>query len=117
MRGEPSCHVLSWTRGTKARCHVCLAPGCPRARPTPCSQDVDEKLRVASDTRQRIQIACEEYRPAARRAMQLYFLVTDFSAVNCMYQVRAQGLWAPTVGEAGDLGFGGLLGEHVRVRV
>ncbi|KAL6769277.1 DHC15 [Auxenochlorella protothecoides x Auxenochlorella symbiontica] len=56
------------------------------ARTKQTVQDVDERLATASDTRKKIQVACEEYRPAARRAMLLYFLITDFSVVNCMYQ-------------------------------
>ena len=52
------------------------------------AQDVMERLAVASETRLKITAACEEYRPAARRAALLYFLVSQFSAVNCMYQVH-----------------------------
>ena len=48
--------------------------------------EVAAKMETASETRRGITAACEEYRPAAHRAMLLYFIVTDLSGVNCMYQ-------------------------------
>ena len=54
-------------------------------------QEVNERLQTASETRRRIGQACEEYRPVARRATLLYFLIAEFAGVNCMYQVRASG--------------------------
>lgn len=60
-------------------------------------QDVDERLVLASDTRKKILMACEEYRPVAHRAMHLYFLITDFSSVNSMYQVSTQEILQSTV--------------------
>jgi dynein heavy chain len=65
------------------------------------AQDVNERLITASDTRRSIVAACEEYRPVARRATLLYFLVAEFSVVNCMYQVRAA--WGVCVGHVGVL--------------
>jgi len=50
------------------------------------AQDVNEKLLVASDTNAKITEACEEYRPVAHRATLVYFLIAEFSTVNCMYQ-------------------------------
>ena len=47
---------------------------------------VNQKLQGASDATQRISEACEEYRPVAKRAQILYFLIMQFSVVNCMYQ-------------------------------
>ena len=47
---------------------------------------VNQKLQGASETRRRISEACEEYRPVAKRAQILYFLILQFSVVNCMYQ-------------------------------
>jgi dynein heavy chain len=47
---------------------------------------VSQKLVGASEARHRIEEACEEYRPVARRAQILYFLILQFSVVNCMYQ-------------------------------
>ena len=50
------------------------------------SAEVAEKLLDANDTNQRITEACEEYRPVAHRATLIYFLISEFSVVNCMYQ-------------------------------
>ena len=50
------------------------------------SQDVAEKLDNASETNSKINEACEEFRPVAHRATLIYFLIAEFSVVNCMYQ-------------------------------
>ncbi len=47
---------------------------------------VNQKLAGANETKRRIGEACEEYRPVAHRAQLIYFLIAQFSTVNCMYQ-------------------------------
>jgi dynein heavy chain len=48
--------------------------------------DVNEKIRIADETSEKISLAREEYRPIAIRGSILYFLIVELSMVNPMYQ-------------------------------
>merc|ERR1711871_414803 len=50
------------------------------------SIEVAEKLKAASETSANISATCEDYRPVATRGSIIYFLFTECSQINPMYQ-------------------------------
>ena len=50
------------------------------------ASEVFEKLQLAEKTAKEIEVLRDGYRPAARRGAVLFFVLSDMSAVNTMYQ-------------------------------
>ena len=50
------------------------------------SGEVSEKLKNAGEAEERIKVACEEFRPVAKRGSIIYFLIAELAPVNPMYQ-------------------------------
>jgi dynein heavy chain len=54
------------------------------------SKEINEQLAQAEETKQRIESACEGYRPVAKRGSILYFVVATIGQVDPMYQYSLQ---------------------------
>ncbi|KAG2377570.1 hypothetical protein C9374_009086 [Naegleria lovaniensis] len=51
------------------------------------NRTIKEKLMISEETNRSIQEAREEFRPVANRGSIMYFVITELSLINCMYQV------------------------------
>ena len=49
-------------------------------------EQVFEKLKLAEKTAKEIEVLRDGYRPAARRGAVLFFVLSEMSAINTMYQ-------------------------------
>jgi dynein heavy chain len=54
------------------------------------STEVNKQVAQALETKDKIDNACEGYRPVAKRGALLYFVVADLSAIDPMYQYSLQ---------------------------
>ncbi|XP_050528019.1 dynein axonemal heavy chain 8-like [Daktulosphaira vitifoliae] len=52
--------------------------------------DVNEKIKIATQTQASINLVREEYRPIATRGSVLYFLIVEMGMINSMYQNSLQ---------------------------
>ena len=48
--------------------------------------DIQVQLETATITKEKIEKACDAYRPAAKRGRIIYFVVSSLSAINSMYE-------------------------------
>lgn len=48
--------------------------------------DIAQQLAAAEITKEKIERACDAYRPAARRGMIIFFVMSSLSTINSMYE-------------------------------
>ena len=76
------------TKTNNVKEQLYLASTLALSSPTPRSPQVFQKLEIAVTTAIDIEKTRDGYRPAGMRGAILFFVLTDMSLVNSMYQVN-----------------------------